>query len=62
MTWLLQSRLIDDPFSDPAPFIDFRFGRAKNAGVSRLVPFHFSPRYIEREDLLRREVEAAWRG
>jgi len=35
---------------------------AKNAGVSRLVPFHFSPRYIGREDQLRREVEAAWRG
>jgi ribonuclease Z len=35
---------------------------AKNAGVSRLVPFHFSPRYIDREDQLRREVEAAWHG
>ena len=35
---------------------------AKNAGVSQLVPFHFSPRYIDREDQLRREVEAAWRG
>ena len=60
MTWLVQSRLIDDPFSDPALFHRFPF--RPNAGVSRLVPFHFSPRYIDREDLLRREVEAAWRG
>jgi len=32
------------------------------AGVARVVPFHFSPRYIGREDELRREMEAAWRG
>src|SRR5262249_21159276 len=35
---------------------------AKNAGVSRLVPFHFSARYIGRADQLRREVEGAARG
>jgi ribonuclease Z len=32
---------------------------ARSAGVSRLVPFHFSPRYIHRQDQLRREVEAS---
>jgi ribonuclease Z len=35
---------------------------ARNAGVSRLVPFHFSPRYTHRERQLRQEVEAALRG
>jgi ribonuclease Z len=35
---------------------------AGKAGASRAVPFHFSPRYIGREDELRRELEAAWRG
>jgi ribonuclease Z len=35
---------------------------ARQAGAARVVPFHFSPRYIEREDELRRETEAAWRG
>jgi hypothetical protein len=35
---------------------------ARRAGVSRVAPFHFSPRYDGREEELRRELEAAWRG
>jgi len=35
---------------------------ARRAGVSRIVPFHFSARYIGREEELRRQAEAAWRG
>jgi ribonuclease Z len=35
---------------------------AGQAGAARVVPFHFSPRYIGREDDVRREMEAAWRG
>lgn len=35
---------------------------ARTAGVRTAVPFHFSPRYIEREQDVRREFEIAWRG
>jgi len=30
--------------------------------VVRITPFHFSPRYFDREDQLRRELELAFRG
>jgi ribonuclease Z len=32
---------------------------AKRAGARRVVPFHFSPRYLERPDLVANQVEAA---
>ncbi|HXZ60082.1 MAG TPA: MBL fold metallo-hydrolase [Burkholderiales bacterium] len=35
---------------------------ARAAGVRCAVPFHFSPRYLGREDELRREFMGAWRG
>jgi ribonuclease Z len=35
---------------------------ARLAGARSVVPFHFSPRYAEREAALREELEAAFRG
>ncbi|BCS56017.1 MBL fold metallo-hydrolase [Geobacter sp. SVR] len=35
-------------------------GRA--AGVARMIPFHFSPRYMGQEHELRQELEQAWLG
>jgi ribonuclease Z len=35
---------------------------ARRAGAKRIVPFHFSPRYRDREDDLRREVAEAFAG
>jgi ribonuclease Z len=35
---------------------------AREAGVGRVVPFHFSPRYLGREQELRRELERAFLG
>jgi ribonuclease Z len=35
---------------------------AREAGAKRMVPFHFSPRYSDREDALRLEAEASFTG
>jgi ribonuclease Z len=35
---------------------------AREAGAKRMIPFHFSPRYSDREDALRLESEAAFAG
>jgi len=35
---------------------------ARKAGVGRIVPFHFSPRYLDDEERLRRETEDAFAG
>jgi ribonuclease Z len=35
---------------------------AREAGAKRMIPFHFSPRYSDREDALRQEAEAAFTG
>lgn len=35
---------------------------ARRARAKRLVPFHFSPRYADREAQLRSEAQAAWAG
>jgi ribonuclease Z len=35
---------------------------ARLAGAREVVPFHFSPRYTGREDVLRAELDAAFRG
>ena len=35
---------------------------ARKAGVGRVVPFHFSPRYLDDADRLRRETEDAFTG
>ncbi len=35
---------------------------ARNSAAARVTPFHFSPRYMEREQELRDELEAARRA
>lgn len=37
-------------------------GIAREAGARLVIPFHFSPRYADRETQLRGEIKAAWGG
>ena len=35
---------------------------ARRAGARQVIPLHFSPRYLDRPELLREQVTRAWRG
>ena len=35
---------------------------ARRAGAKRVIPFHFSPRYLDRPDALRYEVQRSFAG